>query len=110
VGTRSFEIIKTCFSLNVSSVLHLIYLNLFLSSSVSVTAFFIHGFGIVFQPYYYVLTFKLYLHLLKWAKNVCASDMLRVFPPKSLQLKKPFALRPWADSEENVGNLLMVKI
>lgn len=35
-------------------------------------------------------------------------DMLRVFPPKSVQLKKPFALRPWMDSEENVGNLLMV--
>uniref|UniRef100_A0A803N1P7 Homeobox-DDT domain protein RLT2 n=1 Tax=Chenopodium quinoa TaxID=63459 RepID=A0A803N1P7_CHEQI len=35
-------------------------------------------------------------------------DMLRVFPPKSVQLKKPFAMRPWMGSEENVGNLLMV--
>ncbi|KAJ8432424.1 hypothetical protein Cgig2_016054 [Carnegiea gigantea] len=34
-------------------------------------------------------------------------DMLRVFPPKSVQLKKPFAIEPWVDSEENVGNLLM---
>ena len=36
------------------------------------------------------------------------ADMLRVFPPESVQLKKPFAIQPWMDSEENVGNLLMV--
>ncbi|XP_057537451.1 homeobox-DDT domain protein RLT2 isoform X4 [Amaranthus tricolor] len=35
-------------------------------------------------------------------------DMLRRFPPTSVQLKKPFATRPWLGSEENVGNLLMV--
>ncbi|KAL2937885.1 Homeobox-DDT domain protein RLT2 [Bienertia sinuspersici] len=35
-------------------------------------------------------------------------DMLQVFPPKSVQLKRPFAMRPWMGSEENVGNLLMV--
>ncbi|XP_074284873.1 homeobox-DDT domain protein RLT2 [Silene latifolia] len=35
-------------------------------------------------------------------------DMLRVFPPMSVQLKKPFAVKPWLGSEENVGNLLMV--
>lgn len=35
-------------------------------------------------------------------------EMLREFPPKSVQLKKPFAMRPWMGSEENVGNLLMV--
>ncbi|KAJ4830577.1 hypothetical protein Tsubulata_017033 [Turnera subulata] len=33
---------------------------------------------------------------------------LRTFPPESVQLKKPFSLQPWMDSEENVGNLLMV--
>lgn len=35
-------------------------------------------------------------------------DMLQTFPPKSVQLKKPFATRPWMGSEDNVGNLLMV--
>ncbi|KAL7102846.1 hypothetical protein ACP275_08G144100 [Erythranthe tilingii] len=35
-------------------------------------------------------------------------DALCVFPPKSVQLKTPFAIQPWIDSEENVGNLLMV--
>ncbi|XP_059439894.1 homeobox-DDT domain protein RLT1 isoform X2 [Corylus avellana] len=30
------------------------------------------------------------------------------FPPKSLKLKKPFAIQPWINSEENIGNLLMV--
>lgn len=33
-----------------------------------------------------------------------------MFPPKSVQLKKPFATRPWMGSEENVGNLLMVRL
>ncbi|XP_026420944.1 homeobox-DDT domain protein RLT2-like isoform X1 [Papaver somniferum] len=35
-------------------------------------------------------------------------DMLVTFPPKSVQLSRPFAIQPWKDSEENVGNLLMV--
>lgn len=35
-------------------------------------------------------------------------DMLITFPPKSTQLKMPFSIQPWTDSEENVGNLLMV--
>ncbi|KAK7252126.1 hypothetical protein RIF29_35862 [Crotalaria pallida] len=35
-------------------------------------------------------------------------DSLCVFPPKSVKLKKPFAIQPWINSEENVGNLLMV--
>ncbi|KAL2524213.1 homeobox-1 [Abeliophyllum distichum] len=35
-------------------------------------------------------------------------DALRKFPPKSVRLEKPFAIQPWIDSEENVGNLLMV--
>ncbi|KAF8409189.1 hypothetical protein HHK36_005263 [Tetracentron sinense] len=35
-------------------------------------------------------------------------DMLSTFPPKSVQLKRPFAIQPWTDSEENIGNLLMV--
>lgn len=37
-------------------------------------------------------------------------DLLCVFPPKSVEarLKRPFSIHPWIDSEENVGNLLMV--
>lgn len=35
-------------------------------------------------------------------------DLLCSFPPKSVQLKRPFAIQPWTDSEENIGNLLMV--
>ncbi|XAR66503.1 hypothetical protein NMG60_11012770 [Bertholletia excelsa] len=35
-------------------------------------------------------------------------DRMCPFPPKSVQLKKPFAIQPWTDSEENIGNLLMV--
>ncbi|PPS01295.1 hypothetical protein GOBAR_AA19353 [Gossypium barbadense] len=34
-------------------------------------------------------------------------DSLSVFPPKSVQLKRPFDIQPWIDSEENVGNLFM---
>ncbi|PSR98600.1 Homeobox-DDT domain protein [Actinidia chinensis var. chinensis] len=30
------------------------------------------------------------------------------FPPKAVQLKRPFSVQPWTDSEENIGNLLMV--
>lgn len=36
------------------------------------------------------------------------SDRLCAFPPKSVQLKRPFAVQPWNDSEDNIGNLLMV--
>ncbi|PIA31231.1 hypothetical protein AQUCO_05100028v1 [Aquilegia coerulea] len=35
-------------------------------------------------------------------------DMLSTFPPKSVKLKRPITIRPWIDSEENMGNLLMV--
>ncbi|XP_061344571.1 homeobox-DDT domain protein RLT1-like isoform X3 [Gastrolobium bilobum] len=35
-------------------------------------------------------------------------DSLCVLPPKSVKLRKPFAIQPWINSEENVGNLLMV--
>ncbi|XP_047163549.1 homeobox-DDT domain protein RLT1 [Vigna umbellata] len=35
-------------------------------------------------------------------------DSLSVFPPKSVKLRKPFAIQPWSNSEQNVGNLLMV--
>ncbi|EPS62549.1 hypothetical protein M569_12241, partial [Genlisea aurea] len=35
-------------------------------------------------------------------------ESLREFPPKSVQLKMPFAVKPWLDSDKNVGNLLMV--
>ncbi|KAJ4847083.1 hypothetical protein Tsubulata_040919 [Turnera subulata] len=35
-------------------------------------------------------------------------DKLTMFPPQSVHLKKPFSVQPWKDSEENVGNLLMV--
>ncbi|RVW95851.1 Homeobox-DDT domain protein RLT1 [Vitis vinifera] len=41
-------------------------------------------------------------------KGSCASDLLSVFPPTSVQLRRPFAVQPWDDSEENIGNLLMV--
>lgn len=42
------------------------------------------------------------------ANHFCASDSLCEFPPKSVKMKKPFAVQPWIDSENNVGNLLMV--
>uniref|UniRef100_A0A6M2E7G3 Homeobox domain-containing protein n=1 Tax=Populus davidiana TaxID=266767 RepID=A0A6M2E7G3_9ROSI len=35
-------------------------------------------------------------------------DLLITFPSESVQLKKPFRFQPWSDSEENIGNLLMV--
>ncbi|KAJ6935585.1 homeobox-DDT domain protein RLT1 isoform X2 [Populus alba x Populus x berolinensis] len=35
-------------------------------------------------------------------------DLLITFPSESVQLKKPFGFQPWLDSEENIGNLLMV--
>ncbi|XP_047308886.1 homeobox-DDT domain protein RLT1-like isoform X2 [Impatiens glandulifera] len=35
-------------------------------------------------------------------------EFLIQFPPKSVQLKRPFAISPWIDSDENIGNLLMV--
>ncbi|CAH8292583.1 unnamed protein product [Eruca vesicaria subsp. sativa] len=35
-------------------------------------------------------------------------DSLSTFPPKALQLKMPFTISPWKDSEKNVGNLFMV--
>ncbi|KAM0938625.1 putative transcription factor & chromatin remodeling DDT family [Dioscorea sansibarensis] len=35
-------------------------------------------------------------------------DMLSPFPPASVPLKRPFAIPPWANSEENIGNLLML--
>lgn len=34
--------------------------------------------------------------------------LLTNFPPDSVKLKRPFATLPWINSEENVGNLLMV--
>ncbi|MED6120749.1 hypothetical protein PIB30_024038 [Stylosanthes scabra] len=34
-------------------------------------------------------------------------DSLCVFPPKSVKLRKSFAIQRWNNSEENVGNLLM---
>ncbi|CAJ2678676.1 unnamed protein product [Trifolium pratense] len=33
---------------------------------------------------------------------------LCVFPPENVKLRKPFAIQPWINSEENIGNLLMV--
>ncbi|XP_042007144.1 homeobox-DDT domain protein RLT2-like [Salvia splendens] len=35
-------------------------------------------------------------------------DKLPEYPPKSVHLKRPFHVLPWSDSEENLGNLLMV--
>ncbi|XP_015065715.1 homeobox-DDT domain protein RLT1 isoform X1 [Solanum pennellii] len=34
-------------------------------------------------------------------------ESLCEFPPKSVQLKKPFSIEPWIASDDNVGNLLM---
>ncbi|KAK3023049.1 hypothetical protein RJ639_044839 [Escallonia herrerae] len=34
-------------------------------------------------------------------------DSLSAFPPKSVHLKRPFAVQPWIHSEDNVGNLLL---
>ncbi|KAF8031177.1 hypothetical protein BT93_D0397 [Corymbia citriodora subsp. variegata] len=34
-------------------------------------------------------------------------DLLSAFPPQSVRLKRPFAVQPWTNSEENIGNLLM---
>lgn len=50
----------------------------------------------------------LYHVLFIYMSLFCASDMLSEFPPTSVLLKRPFAVHPWRDSEENVGNLLMV--
>ncbi|KAE9594966.1 hypothetical protein Lal_00041140 [Lupinus albus] len=35
-------------------------------------------------------------------------DSLCVFPPLGVKLRKPFGIQPWINSEQNVGNLLMV--
>ncbi|KAG7612214.1 Homeobox domain [Arabidopsis suecica] len=35
-------------------------------------------------------------------------DKQAIFPPTSVKLKKPFAVKPWNGSDENVANLLMV--
>lgn len=35
-------------------------------------------------------------------------DFLTEFPPKSVCLKRPFAVQPWTDSDKNVGSLFMV--
>ncbi|XP_048323256.2 homeobox-DDT domain protein RLT1 isoform X1 [Ziziphus jujuba] len=35
-------------------------------------------------------------------------DLLGQFPPMSVQLKRPLAIQPWINSEENIGNLLMI--
>ncbi|XP_042972000.1 homeobox-DDT domain protein RLT2-like isoform X3 [Carya illinoinensis] len=35
-------------------------------------------------------------------------DMRTPFPPKSVNLKRPFTVQPWIDSEDNIGNLVMV--
>ncbi|MED6158285.1 hypothetical protein PIB30_031342 [Stylosanthes scabra] len=36
-------------------------------------------------------------------------DSLCGFPPKSIKLKRSFAIQPWIDSDQNVGNLLMIE-
>jgi hypothetical protein len=36
--------------------------------------------------------------------------LLPKFPPDAVKLKHPFNTQPWINSEENVGNLLMVLI
>nr|GMD93116.1 homeobox-DDT domain protein RLT1 [Ipomoea batatas] len=34
-------------------------------------------------------------------------EFLCEFPPKSIEMKRPFSIQPWIDSQENIGNLLM---
>lgn len=34
--------------------------------------------------------------------------MLKAFPPATVQMKTPVSVPPWANSDQNVGNLLMV--
>jgi hypothetical protein len=36
------------------------------------------------------------------------AGMLGKFPPETVRLKVPFSIKPWADSEDIIGNLLMV--
>ncbi|KAF5198625.1 Homeobox-ddt domain protein rlt2 [Thalictrum thalictroides] len=48
------------------------------------------------------------LDLFRGSNEFLFLDMLSKFPPKSVQLKRPVTIRPWIDSEENIGNLLMV--
>jgi len=57
-----------------------------------------------------LLTLSIYLGILRKMLyfNICTVDSLCVFPPKSVKLKKPFAIQPWINSEQDVGNLLMV--
>lgn len=59
-----------------------------------------------------MLNVSLYFHFHACVVNkiFIALDMLPEYPPKSLHLKKPFKIQPWSDSEENIGNLLMVNI
>lgn len=69
--------------------------------------------GEQFLIFYLVILLNLvllkYLSLRKMLYfNICTVDSLCVFPPKSVKLKKPFAIQPWINSEQDVGNLLMV--
>jgi hypothetical protein len=36
------------------------------------------------------------------------AGMLGKFPPETVRLKVPFSIKPWAASEDIIGNLLMV--
>lgn len=45
----------------------------------------------------------------KYPKLIYSSDLLNEFPPKSVCLRKPFEVEPWTCSEEDVGNLFMVR-
>ncbi|XP_009415249.2 homeobox-DDT domain protein RLT2 isoform X1 [Musa acuminata AAA Group] len=40
--------------------------------------------------------------------KILTAGMLSAFPPSSVRLKRPFAVQPWADSDVNIANLLMV--
>ncbi|XP_074564481.1 homeobox-DDT domain protein RLT2 [Curcuma longa] len=35
-------------------------------------------------------------------------SMLQAFPPSSVNLRRPFSVQPWVDSDENIANVLMV--
>lgn len=55
-----------------------------------------------------IMRFSAYL-LCCLCLGTLVSDSLSAFPPKSVPLKRPFAVQPWLHSEENVADLLMVE-
>lgn len=59
----------------------------------------------------FVLTFRILLLFISFCGwNFVYADMQTAFPPKSVHLKKPYAIQPWTDSDHNIGSLLMVSL